>query len=149
MMSKEHEEPNQQCNPSKPLNNLYLALQKQVGGTLGDGVKTYMNYHFVEDGYQGLNLDNPNYHTLLELFVTLETFLGTLKLCLKTFDQHKDYIIEQRGEAHVNLCFKVFWAKYDEFRKQQNENRDRREIDKLLARAKDDLNSDSDEGYNI
>ena len=75
-----------------------------------------MGFHFAEDGYQDLNLGNPNYHMLLELFHTLESFLGTLKLCLKTLELHRGYVSTQLGEAHVNLCFIIFWKKWDEFR---------------------------------
>ena len=53
------------------------------------------------------------------------------------------------GEIHVNLCFTLFWKKWDEFREYQNANRDRREIDLLMAQARDDLESDSDEDYEI
>ena len=76
-----------------------------------------MGFHFAEDGYQDLNLNNPNYHTLLELFYTLEGFLGTLKHCLKTLEQHKDYLImENMNEQIVKIMFELFWKRWDEFR---------------------------------
>ena len=68
-----------------------------------------MGFHFTEDGYQDLDPGNPNYHMLLELFHTLEIFLETLKLCLKTLEKHRSYVSTQLGELHVNPCFILFW----------------------------------------
>ena len=97
--------------------NLYKLLEVQLNVTVGDGVKTYMGLHFAEDGYQDLNLDNPNYHMLLELFYAIESFLGTLKLSLKFLEKHSSHLIPTYydNEVSVNLFLNLFWTKLDEF----------------------------------
>ena len=110
-----------------------------------------MGLHFAEDGYQNLDLQNPNYHMLLKLFYTIESFLGTLKQCLKSLEQNKRYLIPEiiTNETFFKLTIDLFWKNIEEFHDFQNAIRDRSQIDLLRARAQDDLDSDSDEEYDL
>lgn len=123
---------------------LYFNCAEYLIADVSGGLLIYLRSFFPINGVHALNSANPQFHEMLQLFLSLERLWITLQ---QSLDLLKDYL-EDFHEGYQGLTddsIETLQANLDEARREFEATRVDRNIDNFLADERDEMDEDSEE----